>query len=334
MLTSRRADLPTVRCDLCPDHPVLPTHEERHNHQLCARCQQRLLAAPHPDDHLCAPCRRECPDCHAPTPEGTACRTCRGRCRTCRAPLPRRPAPADELVTVAPEGRSDRSKWAKTYFPRSSTREQCDACRAPRDPARTVLAALPEPLLRACGGALPPTALDVLHAELRTRTPAELINRIGRRWWTSWAHRPLRAEEPDEEHRPDTVLTRLLAPTPCNGRCEDGWHRADPGRPDEDDRPCPVCRGGRLLRATPEHDDEEHDEPSEGDPRKVADRPLSEALADAPPFRECEGRDGACGLPVADPYPYCPACLGWPRCSCGRRFDPERADGCRACGRK
>jgi hypothetical protein len=68
-MISRRKELDLVRCDACPDRPVLPTVGEI-NTSRCIRCQgkDRTLPTPHPEGHLCAVCRRECPDCGALTP--------------------------------------------------------------------------------------------------------------------------------------------------------------------------------------------------------------------------------------------------------------------------
>lgn len=331
--------LATVRCEECPGRPVLPTHWEEVRTGLCVRCQEekRPLPLPHPPDHLCKVCRRECPNCGALTTAGGRCRACQGTCRTCSTPLPERPAPADELVQVKPEGRKDRRrKWTRTYYPRSWGRSQCASCAAKdaADPVRTVLAALPERLVHACGGAVPPAALQTIRSELTRRTPAQLIARVERRWWASWAHRRLErkpGESGQESWRPDDVVVWLLAPTPCPEQCEDGRHLAPPEHPDRDDTPCTACKGGLLLRVHGGHDEDERstEEPAVS---TAADRGLAEALAYRPPVRECVGKDGACGVPVAEPYTRCPACSGWPWCACGRRrYNPERANSCTVC---
>ncbi len=66
-MISRRYQEDLVRCDACPGRPALPTVGEVNTSRFI-RCQgkDRLLPTPHPEDHLCAPCRRECPDYGAP----------------------------------------------------------------------------------------------------------------------------------------------------------------------------------------------------------------------------------------------------------------------------
>ncbi|KUL51376.1 hypothetical protein ADL22_06135 [Streptomyces sp. NRRL F-4489] len=327
------AERAEVRCDQCPGRPVLPTHREETDPRRCVRCQgeHRWLPQPHPEDHLCRVCRRECPGCQALTPDGGPCRACRGLCRTCSAPLPHRGPEADEVVRIAPERRKDhRHRWARTYFPRTWDRDRCDACQegpAASDPVRAVLSALPAKVVRACGGAVPPAVVETARSELRHRTARQLVARIERRWWGGWAARPLsRPESADREgYRPDDVALWLLAPTPCAGGCEDGWRLT--GRTGTEDVPCPVCRGGRRPAERPGADDDEEREPA-----AAADRTTAEAVAYRPPMRECPGKDGTCGVPVADPYPRCPACLDWPWCDCRRRrYDPDRATSCPAC---
>ena len=68
MISRRHQETDLVRCEVCPGRPVLPTVGEI-NTGKCIRCQgrDRLLPVPHPEDHLCAVCRRECPDCGAPS---------------------------------------------------------------------------------------------------------------------------------------------------------------------------------------------------------------------------------------------------------------------------
>ncbi|UJB44874.1 hypothetical protein [Streptomyces sp. A1-5] len=322
-----------VRCDQCPGQPTLPTHREETDPRRCVRCQgeHRWLPQPHPEDHLCQVCRRECPTCQAPTRDGQRCRTCRGMCRTCSTPLPDRGSPADQVVHVAPQRRKDhRHRWALTFFPRTWDWDQCDACQdagTAGDPVRAVLAALPDKVIRACGGAVPPTVMDTIHTELQNRTPRQLAARVERRWWGSWAGRPLQraAEANQEGYRPDDVAVWLLAPTVCAGRCEDGWRLAD--QPGRDDAPCTVCRGGRLLAPRREPDDAEELEPG-----SAANRTTAEAVAYRPPMRECTGQDGACGVPVAAPHTRCPACADWPWCACHRRrYDPHKTTACSAC---
>ncbi|MCF3143760.1 hypothetical protein [Streptomyces platensis] len=145
--------------------------------------------------------------------------------------------------------------------------------------------------------------------------------------WRSWCSRPLTRDADDrtEGYRPDDVALWLLIPTPCSGQCEDGWRLAD--RPDRDDEPCTVCRGGRLLVPHLEADGAAEEKES----ASAADRTPGEAVAYRPPMAECTGNDGACGLPVRPPHTLCPACLDWPWCACRRRrYNPEKA-ACSSC---
>jgi len=340
---NHRGEQPIVRCGLCPSHPILPTHVTDVDMRRCVRCQgeHRWLPLPHPDDHLCAVCRRECPGCGALTRDGQRCRACRGLCRTCDKPLPERPDPAEDQVRIeAPDRTDHRHKWPRIYFPRSYGFDLCPACRAPEDAVGVVLAALPEKVVHACGGNVPPRVIETIRGELRRHTSRRLVGRIERRWWGGWASRPLSHDpdgtdatvDEDSRYGPDDVAVWLLAPTACTGGCEDGWlPAADPGT---DDAPCPRCRGGRLLAATRRRLAGETDAgPAGSGGPGVADSGVQAAIAARPPITECTGRDGACGLPVADGYRQCPACLGWPTCSrCGRRrYDPQRASACRAC---
>ncbi|MFE1775522.1 hypothetical protein [Streptomyces sp. NPDC059008] len=329
-------DRAVIRCDQCPGQPILPTHREETDSRRCVRCQgeNRWLPQPHPEDHLCTVCRRECPSCQALTPNGERCRVCRGRCRTCAEPLPERPDYASGITHVEPEKRKDRHrKWTQTFFPRAWDWDQCDACQnAARasNPLRVVLAGLPDKLVLACGGGVPPTVVDMIYDELQRHTPAQLAARVERRWWRSWSSRPLsrEAEGNREGYRPDDVAAWLLAPTPCGGQCEDGWHLAD--RPDRDDEPCKVCRGGRLL--VPQREADENSYGEEHGPSSAADRTPSEAVAYRPPMGECIGKNGACGLPVLPPHTQCPTCLDWPWCVCRRRrYNPEAATACPSC---
>ncbi|MFE9007440.1 hypothetical protein ACFYOY_35875 [Streptomyces sp. NPDC007875] len=343
MIVHRNSNQPIVRCDQCPGRPILATHREDTDTRKCVRCQgdHRWLAPPHPEDHLCEVCRRECPVCQAATDEeeGGICRACQGRCRTCSAPLPARPASAETITRVEAGQRKDQHRrWARTYYPRAW--DQCDTCQrtAPAaDPVRAVLTALPAKLLRACGGGVPPAVLQTTRDELLRQPAARLTARIERRWWTTWANRPLerKADAGEDGYRPDDVAVWLLAPTPCAGRCEDGWYPAPPDRPAEDDQPCSVCRGGWLLPGrgpsphNPDNDQSGDDQTHASS--AAADRTPAQAVVYRPPHRECEGRGGTCGRPVADPYTQCPTCLGWPGCGCGAPYDPTKGDACRTC---
>lgn len=308
-----------VRCDVCPGQPILPTRCEIDTGR-CVRCQdgRRRLPVPHPEDHLCAVCGRECPECGAPTRSGGPCHRCRRQCRNCGSSLPERTA--GEVTFVEPEDRKDRSRrWRRAYWPTTLGVDLCDDCRKARscdDPVRAVLAALPDKLLRAGDGTTSPTLRITLQAELRHRSPEQLAARIERRWFATWAHRPLSrtAGNGQAGYGPDDVALWLLSPTDCPARCEDGWDV------DDSDRRCPTCQStSRPVHSAP------------GVTSPAAARSVSEASSARPPQRECEGRDGACGVPVAPPYTQCPSCLGWPTCRCGRRYCPSEG-ACRACG--
>lgn len=327
-----RTDGALIRCASCPGRPILPTYHEETDTRRCIRCQYRRLPSPHPEHHLCIVCARECPSCQAPTPDGQRCRACRGICRTCSTPLPERSDYATGVRHIPSEHRKDRHhRWQQTLFPRSWDRDQCDACRtaaAGGDALRAVLAALPTKIVRACGGGVPPIVIDTIAAELRSgRSATQLASRIERRWWGRWASLPT-TRPPDDHHdgyRPDDIALWLLIPTPCTGRCEDGWHTGPPG---QDDRPCAVCHGGRDLDSL--RRPAEPDKPASGDRQRPTDR-TTEALAYRP-LQECEGRGGTCGRPVRPPHTQCPACLGWPWCACRRRrYDPQGARSCPSC---
>ena len=337
------AGLATVRCEVCPGYPALPTKNHDAKLDRCIRCQgnDRRLPLPHPEDHLCQVCRRECPTCQAPTPKGGECRTCQSKCRLCQTPLPRRPHTATALAANEATARSstirvvasgerkdrkgDKTRWPKVFFPRSWEEGLCDGCRtasSSTDPVRQVLAAFPEKLLRACGGTAPPSVMDTIRAELRHHHPRQLAQRIERRWYGSWANLPLRREETDDQeaYRPDDVAVWLLAPHPCRARCDDGWVPGDP------DRRCPHC-------TSPRSEPDAQDDRTDGDEQAstaAADRSLSEAVTYRP-LQECEGKNGACGAPLSGPYSECAECRGWIRCGCGTLHDPcEGCPGCRA----
>ncbi|MFI9240814.1 hypothetical protein [Streptomyces sp. NPDC053079] len=185
------------------------------------------------------------------------------------------------------------------------------------DPIRAVLAAIPDKLLRACGGVIPRSAMEMIHDELSYRTTRQITARIERRWWNSWASRPLQraTDEKQEGYGPDDVVLWLLAPTPCSARCEDGFSADNP------DWPCPACKDSTHAAV----------DEAEPDPAPATDRTPAEAIAYRPPMAECVGKGGTCGVPVAPPHTQCPSCLGWPRCACGRPYDPDHGEGCRLC---
>ncbi|GAA4694553.1 hypothetical protein GCM10023324_56620 [Streptomyces youssoufiensis] len=325
MISRRSGNRTIVRCDLCPGQPALPTPNEDVSTAKCIRCQDdnRWLPVPHPDDHLCSVCRRECPVCRSVTTGGGVCLTCQALCRTCRRPLPARPDL--QVRVVEPGNRKDRKRrWSRHFFLNAKGRDQCDACldatRSP-DPLRAVLAALPDKAVRACGGGIPPAVVDTLRAELRRRTVRQLGDRIERRWWNRWASLPLHRDESDDQpgYRPDDVMLWLVTPTPCPGGCEDGFVLDNP------DRICSICRGTSLT-----HLADEGGEDAQPLPQPAAARTPAEAIAYRPPVTECTGKGGTCGVPVAPPHTQCPSCSNWPRCACGRRHNPAH-DACRTC---
>ncbi|OEV11348.1 hypothetical protein [Streptomyces nanshensis] len=338
MLSRRQFTEPAeVRCETCPGRPVLPTPVDIDTRK-CVRCQGKnaYLSVPHPEDHLCTPCRRACPTCGGATVRGGGeCRSCRRVCRHCGGSLP------------PPEVEAGGVEWApeRVVYPDAGTRGLCGRCRTAHtssDPLTVVLAAVPEKLLRACGGQVPARAMEQMRWELQDRTGVQLVERIERRWWGKWAHLPLekKATDRQEGYGPDDVLGWLVVPTECQGRCEDGFI------PDDPNRPCPVCRPTRTRfdhgeapragrRGDRGEDDAEPGPSGDVDERAGSgpwERRYAEAVDYRPPMRECTGRDGACGVPVAEPYEQCPACAGWPWCGCGRRrFDPARAACCPVC---
>ena len=338
MFAPPSANKSVVRCDQCPGRPILRTHNENVDSRKCVRCQgeQRWLPQPHPDDHLCSVCARECPRCQATTDRtGQLCRACRGICRTCMAPLPERD-PKPRVTHIEPAQRKDRKhRWRQTFYERTWDRDQCDACRAAAhgpDPVAAVLAAFPAKLVRACGGGFPHKVYDSVRDQLDYTPPAQLAARIDRRWWRTWATLPLERQSSAERdgYRPDDVALRLLEATSCPGRCEDGWLPAtrDPGA---DDRPCPHCRGGRPITETADSYEEDQDTARRNTSSTLADRTIAQAVAYRP-MQECTGKDGTCGVPVQAPHTQCPACADWPTCGCGRRrYHPDRSTACHHC---
>jgi hypothetical protein len=329
------ADRPLVRCHQCPGQPVLPTHNSEIDTRRCVRCQgeRRWLPQPHPDNHLCEVCERECPRCQALTPQADRlCRSCQGLCRTCNGPLPERPA-TPKVTHVAPTQRKDgKHRWTKSFYERTWDQDQCLTCRAAAsgaDAVRAVLASLPPKLLRACGGGVSSTVVSCIRDQLDYLPAAVLQARIDRRWWGRWATLPLHksAEGDRDGYRPDDVALWLVESKGCHNRCEDGWFIAAVAEPDADDKPCPVCNGAPAAsEGTRQTDEYEDTVPSTG-----ADRTVLEAVAHRP-FQECTGKDGTCGLPVQHPYTQCPACMGWPHCGCGRRrYNPAAATRCTTC---
>ncbi|MFH9959033.1 hypothetical protein ACH4OX_33120 [Streptomyces roseolus] len=107
----------------------------------------------------------------------------------------------------------------------------------------------PQPLLQALGHRVPNRIYDLLYDELDHRTPAQLFDRIERRWHTRWSHA---IHERDEDNRrrwsPHEIAEFLVGRGPCqNPACEDGHLIAD-------STPCPYCQHPehRFTPTTPD----------------------------------------------------------------------------------
>ncbi|MEV6549217.1 hypothetical protein AB0M57_10950 [Streptomyces sp. NPDC051597] len=209
-------------------------HSDHCKTHLCCRCQQRPWAKWVGEERLCGLCAACCQGCgRAPAPhlqglDRGLCTDCRGICQRCGNALP-----ANSTCTCR--------KWR----------------RGPgRDPVGFIMQGFPQPLLQALGHRLPPTLPDILLAELTHRTPAQLLDRVERRWHTRWSHA---IHERDEDNRrrwaPQEIAEFLVRRKPCeNHACEDG-------RLIHDDSPCPHCQqpenrfipGKAAAPATTEH---------------------------------------------------------------------------------
>ncbi|MEV6332049.1 hypothetical protein [Streptomyces sp. NPDC051909] len=95
----------------------------------------------------------------------------------------------------------------------------------------------PQPLLQALGHRVPPTLHDILYAELAHRTPAQLLDRIERRWHTRWSHAIHERDEDDRRRwAPQEIAEFLVGRGPCrNSACEDGHLIRDSSA-------CPYCQ--------------------------------------------------------------------------------------------
>lgn len=153
-------------------------------------------------------------------------------------PKPRRPGSRDRA-----------SRRPRILLPDPGLADLCEACRTrgSRDPVQTVLKALPEPVIRACGGRLPALLLETVRAELAHRSPAQLAERAERRWWTYWSNQPLRQKPTKHNpgHSPDHVAYWLISPTYCPEHCEDGFQPHDPAVP------CTTCRPASPSASSP-----------------------------------------------------------------------------------
>ncbi|MGW4808740.1 hypothetical protein [Kitasatospora sp. NPDC004272] len=205
-----------LRCSYCPGDPVIEVYRNvdargslgQTDTDRCIRCQGRLLAHPHPDDHLCATCRIECADCRAPITTGEQrrgglCHRCRGECRTCGAPA------ANVLCTLCS----------------TSTHT---------DPFAAVMHAFPDALIVLVSGRFTAQVMTVIREEIARVGHQRLGDRIQRRWWRYWAHLPLADNQPDV-YTPDQCAINLVSPNGCSDDdCEDGWLV-------DADRVCPRC---------------------------------------------------------------------------------------------
>ena len=244
----------SVRCPVCSGQVVVAGRPDA-DLRRCVRCQgrDRLLPVPHPRDHLCAACRSECPVCRAPAgPDGGVCRGCRRLCARCLTPLPDRSGepPLVERPATGPAPSGGREPRTRLFVPDPRSRTLCDSCRGGNDverPEQRVLRALPDGLIRACGGTAPAAAVEMIRAELQIRTAGQLVERIERRWHARWSHLPLRAVGDSGDragYGPDDVAVWLVAPGRCGGGCEQGWML---GTGD----PCPRCRPAPRKQPAP-----------------------------------------------------------------------------------
>jgi hypothetical protein len=91
-----------------------------------------------------------------------------------------------------------------------------------RPPEVWVMEGYPLPLLTALRhrGGLPHTVPPVLREQLAVRTPAQLRERIERRWFLRFSHLP----GPDLVSRADEIALVLVVSGVCGDlQCEDGW---------------------------------------------------------------------------------------------------------------
>lgn len=230
-------------CTGCPGNPAVevyrgvpgaaapPTQDVR----VCVRCQDRPLKLPHPPDHLCSVCRRECPYCDRPTATGGICRACRRACLVCAQPL----------------DHDGSDQW-------------CGRCRMTRetgDPFLKVVSAFPGPLARACRYRYTTDVAREIHEQIRRHGVARIIDRMHRRWFERWARTPWNPmafkasplnwcvrvhARPAAKTASPTAATPALCASPAG---------ADPPAPTADRRPKPprnplvapvtMIRGGR-----------------------------------------------------------------------------------------
>lgn len=190
-------------------------HSDYCKPHLCCRCQQRPGTTHIGNERLCGLCASCCLECgRAPAPhlEGLnngLCSDCRGLCARCGKKQPdAEPCPC--------------RAWKQNPG---------------QDPIGFIMQGFPEPLLQALGHRIPPNLPDILFDELNYRTPAQLLDRIERRWHTRWSHAiHERGEDNRRRWSPEEIADSLVARGPCqNPACEDG-------RLVHDENPCPHCQ--------------------------------------------------------------------------------------------
>ncbi|GAA2411614.1 helix-turn-helix domain-containing protein [Nonomuraea africana] len=130
---------------------------------------------------------------------------------------------------------------AGSETPAATKADREQARNAPRvAPAAAVFAALPEDLRRRISRGASGQVLTAIQRELATRTPAELVERVERRW-TWWLHTNEHARVND----PVAAAITLVRARQCaNARCEDGQDLDQGGD-------CPACQGGAHRTDTP-----------------------------------------------------------------------------------
>ncbi|MFD9685179.1 hypothetical protein ACFWXO_05385 [Kitasatospora sp. NPDC059088] len=113
-------------------------------------------------------------------------------------------------------------------------------------PTTWVTEGYPAPLLHVLSkaGGLPHTVPALVRQELEHRRPAELRERIERRWYLRYSN----LSRPELEARADEIAVELIQPSDCpDPKCEDGSLL-------ENSSSCPHCRPSRTrFDIHPEH---------------------------------------------------------------------------------
>ncbi|MFJ6140550.1 hypothetical protein [Kitasatospora sp. NPDC092286] len=107
-----------------------------------------------------------------------------------------------------------------------------------QDPVTWVTEGYPRVLLGILNklGGLPHVVRPLIHHELASRTPAQLRERIERRWYLHYAQ----LSKPELTDRADIIAEDLVRSSDCpEPRCEDGWLL-------DHNRSCVRCRPGRT----------------------------------------------------------------------------------------